>query len=450
MTNTRRRKRKQQSSGTGVLLIVIGVIMLLGAGGLTWYLLRKDKGKKGDENTVQANEAAAGPELKKAIAETDKSDPKWRLEDIAAAQPKLDASKNGATFALNAAKQLQQNFGAALDGVNTRLDPSQPIPDFDVQRLRQVVQANGQALTEARKVASAPQGRYEIQFNLKKPLDTLLPQQQESRKAAQILVYDSELRAAERDGNNALQSAYAVLTVARYIDSEPFLICQLVRAAESGLAISALERAMTCANVPDKGLQAMQQLLESEATANPLYWALRGERASFHAMVINGNDGAKMSESDHAWGLRALNRAIDLAAKRTPANSSAWATLDTDLRKGSADALRLMPAFDKVRKALTRAQANVSTAAVALAAERYRRDKGEWPADLKDLVPKYLKQLPPDPYTGGALKYAKHQQGITVYALGPNVFDFKGTFNTIGFQENENSGFRLLQPNLRR
>jgi hypothetical protein len=431
-----RGRRRRKSSPVGLFVLIFGALAILVGGGVLIYnLVKKDK-RGGTEGE--------GSELQKVIAETEKNDPKWKLQDIAAARTRLDPAKNGATLVLNIARQLPQNFGAAAEGINTRLDPTRAISEFDAQRLRQVVQGNVLAVGEARKIAFSPQGQYDLQINFQNPIDTLLPHLQDSRRVAQLLLFDSELHAAERDGSAAMQSAYALFTLARYSADEPFLICQLVRFAEGTIAIAALERAMTCANIPDDGLLAMQKLLEAEGAANAFGFALRGERASLHILAEKGV--SKVSDADHAWQLQTMNRAIDLARKQLPLQSQAWEALVADLRNGSESARRVMPAFDKVHEAAARSAANMRTAAVALAAERYRRAKGDWPSSLKDLTPNYIKALPTDPFTGGQLQYFKAADGIIIYALGPN----KGAFTAVGSQLHENCGLRLLNPDRRR
>lgn len=42
---------------------------------------------------------------------------------------------------------------------------------------------------------------------------------------------------------------------------------------------------------------------------------------------------------------------------------------------------------------------------LAVAIARYRRARGGWPARLEDLVPRYLPEIPTDPYTGDAFRY---------------------------------------------
>jgi hypothetical protein len=445
-----RRRRRPSGNSTFLPAIIIGVVLiiLIGGGcGLTWFVLKMRE--KGGANSGPFSFGSSS-ELSAAIAETDKKDRQWRLADIAVARMKLDPDKNGALLALSAARQFPQETLNALDGVDSRRDPSQPIPDFDVQRLRNALRSCGPAISEARKIAFKPQGQFEIDFNFERPLDTKLERQQLSRKAAALLVHDSQLLSVDRDGNGAMQSAYAAFILAHYHDDEPFLICQLVQVAIQMAAIGALERAMTCANIPDEILKATQELLESEAEANRTVMSFRGERASRHEMIeLKQSPGDKISDSEHAWFLRIMNRGIELAKKGPPYYSSEWSSFLKDLGDGSPNVLRITPALDKIRDVLARRAANLRTASLAIAAERYRRDKGEWPSELRLLVPYYIKSVPSDPFAGGPILHAQVAQGFTVYVQGLAAVA-SGNFSAIGTMPDHCQGFRLLNPGLRR
>jgi hypothetical protein len=54
---------------------------------------------------------------------------------------------------------------------------------------------------------------------------------------------------------------------------------------------------------------------------------------------------------------------------------------------------------------------------VASAAERYRLDRGAYPRDAKDLVPRYLEGLVQDPW-GETVLYRRSGRGYTVVSLG--------------------------------
>jgi hypothetical protein len=66
------------------------------------------------------------------------------------------------------------------------------------------------------------------------------------------------------------------------------------------------------------------------------------------------------------------------------------------------------------------------SARVAVAAERFRRDRGDLPGALSDLVPKYLTEIPVDPFSGHALVFRPAANAYTIYSLGPNQKDDGG------------------------
>jgi len=55
------------------------------------------------------------------------------------------------------------------------------------------------------------------------------------------------------------------------------------------------------------------------------------------------------------------------------------------------------------------------------ALKQWQREKGEYPEKLEELVEAdYLKEIPDDPYSEGALRYERLQDGFMLYSVGPN------------------------------
>ena len=63
---------------------------------------------------------------------------------------------------------------------------------------------------------------------------------------------------------------------------------------------------------------------------------------------------------------------------------------------------------------------------LAIAAASYRSGEGKFPARAEDLVPKYLLQVPLDPFTGQPLKLKPTADGVVVYSVGPDGADDSG------------------------
>lgn len=450
----KKRRRPPRPAGLGFALWMIGIgcvlVVVAGAGWVVVKALARPPAAPAPRDLSRVS-----PELRTVLQETDRADPGWRLQDLATAQRTLPETSNGGLVALRAAQLVPESARASLGNAANRTNPALPVPEADLAQVGAALQACGPAVVEARKLYSFPDGVYPITFNFKQPIETLLPHAQSSRVAAQVLTYDAAVRAAERDGPGAAQDAAALLHLARYHRDEPFFITQLVRVAIRLLAVAALERSLTCANVPDSILSYVQQTLESEGAASPLRVSLRGERANIDAWAASVARGTTtwgaepMSDDDVAWCLRLFNAALDLADQPLERNRAQWQKLDDDLDRAPERIKRHMPHIPKVRTALVRSTAEMRSAAVALAVERYRRAKGDWPADLKQLIPEFIKALPPDPFSGGPFLCSHQPAGLSVFSPGDGGCDFGGDFSAIGPKQTEGIGFRLLNPTLR-
>ena len=67
---------------------------------------------------------------------------------------------------------------------------------------------------------------------------------------------------------------------------------------------------------------------------------------------------------------------------------------------------------------------------VAVAIERFRRDRNALPTALSDLVPQYLGEVPSDPYSGRPLLFRRAESGYTVYSVGANQQDDQGDLSS--------------------
>ena len=96
-------------------------------------------------------------------------------------------------------------------------------------------------------------------------------------------------------------------------------------------------------------------------------------------------------------------------------------------------------------------QARSACLQVALAAQAYFRDRGEFPARLADLQPDYLASLPDDPYSPQPLPviYRRSGNGAVVYSRFDNEVDDGGTIVTYDEARGADLldfGFRLRPP----
>ena len=63
---------------------------------------------------------------------------------------------------------------------------------------------------------------------------------------------------------------------------------------------------------------------------------------------------------------------------------------------------------------------------LGLATAAYHSDHGKYPEKLKALVPKYITEIPIDPFSGEPLKMISAKDGLILYSVGPNLEDDQG------------------------
>jgi len=112
----------------------------------------------------------------------------------------------------------------------------------------------------------------------------------------------------------------------------------------------------------------------------------------------------------------------------------------------------LLPNFVNVMKAHDRQLARYRVCVCVLAAQEYRRDHGNFPATLTDLVPKYLDRIPRDPYEDSPLKYRAKPTPPAIYSVYEDAIDNGGS--DISYDEDDgiygndplDLGYLLLKP----
>jgi hypothetical protein len=88
--------------------------------------------------------------------------------------------------------------------------------------------------------------------------------------------------------------------------------------------------------------------------------------------------------------------------------------------------LLLLPPQETVFEVHAKALALRNATIAGIAIERFRRDHGQIPNELSELVPNYLDAVPSDPFDGQPLRYLQRDDRFAVYSLGRNGEDDGG------------------------
>src|SRR5262249_56463092 len=111
---------------------------------------------------------------------------------------------------------------------------------------------------------------------------------------------------------------------------------------------------------------------------------------------------------------------------------------------------RLLRAVERVSVACRHSHADLRCMTVLLALERFRQANGRWPGALDELTRDYLDSVPLDPLDGKPLKYARRDDGVTVYSVGPDGEDDGGNVTGKWHEKGSDWGFRLWDVGRRR
>lgn len=471
---------KQRGPGLKWFLGIILLVLLVAAG--VWFY-----GSFTDRRNLAA-----------VIAEVDRADPGWRWDEIEAARQRVADEQNSATQVLKAHALMPRNWPSPW-GVecfsNFYNDVQQyPAAQLDPEitgTLRSELAAVPQALAEARRVVEFGDGRFAMRI-AQNPFRTLLPHVQQARELANVLWYDSFLRAQDGELEQALASTHALVQTGRSIGDEPFIVSMLTRLAIRNLAIRATERVLSQGQGADDGLAKLQAALMQEEKEPLLVNALRGERAAFDLFLQGLDDGtidsrdlgmmfnsggARKSTRSTGWdwlddklesswpslaaGSMAKNRAalldyysrvIELAREPLNLQEPKMTEQEEASRTLPPLARLIIPPGTKAAMAFRRCQAETRCAIVALAAERFRVANGRWPETLAELTAKYLPEVPLDPFDGAPLRYRKTPEGALVYSVGPDGKDDGGKIDRTkgGNTPGIDLGFWLFDPDKRR
>jgi hypothetical protein len=434
-------------------------------------------------------------DLRDAVAEADRLDPGWRLEELEGKRAVIPATENSAEE-VAAIKKLIKSWPPRWmivppESKPTREDPPlvEQLMDLSpeiqlnpeqTRQLRAELEKMKEPLAKAHALAHYRGGRYPVKWS---PDPNRIPMDcQDTRDVTTLLQDDARVRAQGGDVEGALVCVSCILSVARSIGDEPHVISQLVRMANQGVATNTLERILAQGQTSAATLANLQRNFENEASQPLILFGLRGERAHHHRMMEAIESGELKASSLfaistgpptgklEAWSediggqmlfrkchvphIRVMTQVVEIAKLPVEEQRS---RLKSYLRSIDEDSnmpiqVRLMmPMMGKFGEGSWRNQAYLRCAIVALATERYRLAHGHWPDSVSSLVPEFLAEAPLDPYDAKPLRCRRLEDGVVIYSIGPDEEDNGGKVDREHpIKSGTDLGFQLWDVNKRR
>jgi hypothetical protein len=383
-------------------------------------------------------------DLEEAIAETDRLDPDWRLEDIERRRTKPPDDQNAAIPISQAAALLKswRPPGFLRPSPPRRLDP------LKVELLRKAVQPFLPVAEIARKAVPLKSGWYAANVPTNDHAEKTF-------KVGQFLGHLAELQIEDGSFDDAWYTTVTILAVGRSFGDEPTLMASNMRRLLSLAVASSFERCLAQGRVGDALLAHGQEALAEEANQPILYNAFRGERAEWHKTMMDLKSG-KTSLSAIVPTLGPVRRALFYATSSSITREHAtilryWNDMVETARSPPAEMLRkakqlqhtdrgLLPrlsdavAVKSYEYLLTVSGARCSSedgyhyaalsiqfkstldcAIAGLGVERFRLQHDRWPDSLEEVVAaKLLEKLPPLGYDGQPMAYHATDDGYTL------------------------------------
>jgi len=329
--------------------------------------------------------------------------------------------------------------------------PGQPWPDLEAaEKLLQQYEGSLRQLHAA--AESGSPARYPADFSQGPTMH--LEYVQSLRAGARLLLLEAHVRAHRGDAQGAARSIHAIFMLADSLKQEPVFISQLVRYALDGIGQTVLQRQLPAVAFPDGDLERFQGHLRAVDYSDGAHRAMMGERV----MGITATpDPSSMGPSGDvavvSWGpfrdanlanyLKYMNRIVAATKRPWPQARLETAQIGGDIQAATSGRSALsspghimvrlvLPGTSRFLDAAVRATAfNRATDAV-IAVERFRRASGRLPEKLEELVPKYLPQVPADPFDGQPLRYVLRNKEYVIYSVGEDGVDNGGQGDDAG------------------
>jgi hypothetical protein len=416
------------------------------------------------------------PTLEEAIAEADRLDPNWKLDDLIAKQRNIPDEENSALVVADIYKDLTKVWKIPKTDAKRPLNPPEPttldelwlnIPGFLSQpdhkptepflRLLDAHQARfAPFVLRARTLEKYKWGRSPIQY-ANQFYSTELPQVSATQAVRTLLAIDGYARAIHGDIDGGLQSARAILGVGRSLGDEPPPVSQISRFFVQYIAADLIAFVLAQGDATEPALAATQTALANEAEPSQLLIALRGERAGqfdvcdkVAAGKINMLALAEPNPGEHkpdgierpehrvsqAVDLHMLTMAVEIGKKATWEQGVLWDDWARQVRALSEDrpgrpvlAAVQLPATSGAFPSYAKARSLLIACETIIGFERIRLARGRWPKPGESLLPVFPHGLPVDPLSEKPIVWKATELELLVYSFGLDQKDNGGNLD---------------------
>lgn len=314
-------------------------------------------------------------------------------------------------------------------------DRGAALPEQVAKAVADCLAANERCLTLLHEAAGIENCRYDYDYRQG------YPRFKELRSCVLLLKLATIHYGHKGDADAAVACIKDGLCLGDSLRKEPLLISSLVRMGCVGATIAGLERALSVAAFTDPQLRDLDDALAATAGRLDLAQTMVTERCLLIECIrdptLTGITGAGASILKLP-GIRSrglidildhMEDCIEAAGLPCTQRVSRFREIEVRLHGLSMlheVAKMLAPAMSRIAELDLRCRAHLDLARTALAIERYRLATGKVPEQLGDLMPKYLEQVPIDPFDGRPIRYKRREPGYLLYSVNDDGQDNGG------------------------
>ncbi len=414
-------------------------------------------------------------------------------EDVLALRARIPEDENAALVLTDAFSRMARpsngNYESAVEDLWQRADLGRRPSEVMHELLRSRLEANAEALQLIHKAAGFEQGCFPLE-RATDPYATGFPHLSQLPHAEDLCALQAQFYAAQSDGREAMRVLSDIHILPASLADAARDFEASTRVTVDSMWLEAIERTLALCRPPSEGLQRLRRRLACEEAQLNLASAFYGERAAGHwvfsspaatAQQIGVWSGASPQTAwrfariiraapglvgrDAVFFLATMDRAASVANLPLRRHPPEGAKLSRDVsealsKPGYAHLISslVMPSVGRAFEEEVNVRARLRVACTVLAVEEWRARHGAWPESLGQLVPDLLDAVPEDPFSDGAVLYARTSDGIIVYSTAEDGRDNGGATMGEVMMHAEGAAaptggwdlpFHLLNPELR-
>lgn len=285
----------------------------------------------------------------------------------------------------------------------------------------------------------------------------LFPHYAKMRQAARWLSAKSKLCAHDGQIDEALQWAHVSLRMSEHVAQDPILIGQLVAIACQSIACTQAQETLNAGAPSPEMAREMIAYLRTIDMRTPFRNSLSGERAmgldwfeiareegrAAMAGYLGDRDGFSLwgalealygsaagrpfVANDEIIYLQTMHDQIEiLESAPVQVRAQRANELEESIPRIAILSRMICAVFGRAADKRDQSISNLDLFEIALAADVYHTERGEWPANLQALQDTLSYGLPQDPFASAPYHYRREKNGFVVWSVGNDLDDDGG------------------------